>query len=124
MPMRLARNHVKSFRTKWCESALAGERAVPSRKREKRVFQLLSKKRRRLESRLLPYPKELLSRLRIACPIIGIEPIEERRGLRIKAKRLQLLHVPVALLRILVRVRLCHFVAPGAFFFLGFTHAV
>src|SRR4029077_3094232 len=61
-----------------------------------------------------------LRRFFVAHFVVGLQPIEQWCRFWIEAERLQLLDVPVAFLRIVIRIYSHHFLTPGALFLLAF----
>jgi len=74
-------------------------------------------------------PREFLIRLRelgrffVAHFVVGLQPIEQWCRFWIEAERLQLLDVPIAFLRVVVRILFHHFLAPSPLFFFAFQSA-
>src|SRR5205823_6585541 len=61
-----------------------------------------------------------LRRFFVAHLVVGLQPIKQRCRFWIEAERFQLLDVPVAFLRIVIRICLQHFLTPSAPFLLAF----
>src|SRR5882757_5054380 len=61
-----------------------------------------------------------LRRFFVAHLVVGLQPIKQRCRFWIEAERLQLLYVPVAFLRIVIRIYFQHFLTPDSLFLLAF----
>src|SRR6266566_7177591 len=61
-----------------------------------------------------------LRRFFVAHLVVGLQPIKQRCRFWIEAERFQLLDVPVAFLRIVIRIYFQHFLTPSAPFLLAF----
>src|SRR5438067_5414184 len=65
-----------------------------------------------------------LRRFFVAHLVVGLQPIEQWCRFRIEAQRLQLLDVPIAFLRVVVRILFRHILIPSALFLFAFWSAV